>query len=78
MPESCVDCDEAKKTAQGREAVTGGKDGLALKECQAIYQRWAACVSENGGTGAKQCALALKEFRECHKRMAGAALTDGR
>ena len=75
-PEVCVDCDTAKQEARGREAATtSDKDGLALGECQEIYKRWADCVAEHGGTGAKECAQTLKQFRACHeKKLTGAAL----
>ena len=74
-PVVCLDCEEAKETAQAREAATP-KDGLKLGDCQPLYKRWADCVAENGGTGAKECVTALKEFRACHKKSTDLALSN--
>ena len=46
-----------------------------LGDCQPLYKRWADCVAENGGTGAKECVTALKEFRACHKKSTDLALS---
>ena len=54
----CIECNEAKQSAEARAAATASGGGtLQLGECQPLYEAWTDCikVSSNQATGLPGC-----------------------
>ena len=68
--EVCVDCGDAKRSAEVRAAVSvaDGAGQLQLGGCQPLYEAWTACI-ENSSNQASACAEVLKAFKACHANL---------
>ena len=65
----CIECNEAKQSAEARAAATASGGGtLQRGECQPLYEAWTDCikVSSNQATA---CAEVLKRFKACHAKL---------
>ncbi len=73
--EVCVDCGEAKRSAEARAAVpvVDGHGQLQLGACQPLYDAWTDCIKKKDNQ-ASACAEVLKGFRACHARMSAGRL----
>ena len=73
--EVCVDCGEAKRSAEARAAVpvVDGHGQLQLGACQPLYEAWTDCI-EKKDNQASACAEVLKGFKACHARMSAGRL----
>ena len=73
--EVCVDCGEAKRSAEARAAVpvVDGRGQLQLGACQPLYEAWTDCI-EKKDNQASACAEVLKGFKACHARMSAGRL----
>ena len=59
----CVDCDEAKRSAEARSS--NGTGQLQLGECQPLYEAWTECIKRSSNQ-ATACADVLRRFKACH------------
>ena len=73
--EVCVDCGEAKRSAEARAAVpvVDGHGQLQLGACQPLYEAWTDCIKKKDNQ-ASACAEVLKGFKACHARMSASRL----
>lgn len=68
--EVCVDCGDAKRSAEARAAVpvVDGSGQLQLGGCQPLYEAWTDCIAKKDNQ-ATACAEVLKGFKVCHASM---------
>ena len=67
--DECVECNEAKRTADVRAAATTDQQsGLQLGECGPVYKEWVTCIENSGGQVTK-CTDVMKRFRSCHANL---------
>ena len=73
--EVCVDCGDAKRSAEARAAVpvVDGSGQLQLGGCQPLYEAWTDCIAKKDNQ-ATACAEVLKGFKACHASMSAGRL----
>ena len=59
----CVDCDEAKRSAEARSS--NGTGQLQLGECQPLYEAWTECIKRSSNQATSLPSGTRLQARSC-------------